>query len=576
MKKVVLNRTFIVLMWLLLLVGAGLRCHKLFQMPGGLLNCNAIDLNIALKAFSEKNFPLFVPLGNLDIREGLHSYIQHLLPPLADKLLDSHKLYALLLVFLCALLLFYMVKLTFDKETAFYSNIMLLLSFWHIYPSRILGNHNGVVLLILLSSLVFLKILKLTETQQFKDNKNILFRWLTLILFINVIGFFYFASFRIVILTQLIVALLLHKRCRIAILTTSTTFALGIASVSIISIFNGLSLQSVIDRGSRYLSQNPDFNPFLNIGYSILMPIVKAPADLFNMNSTSFSPDCISQSFFDASPLLISGFSYTGFYLLGLIIVLYKTWLWLINDRKLSNVNIYLIYGSIFYLLFVLIIGIAGPSYTRLLPLSLVTAVICGIGIKNVLYFIKNIDHKFLSPLAVLLFITALSAIPLETFHLIKRANKSDAVVTWFNKKTVDMLERIKVNKAYNKRLKYVICPHNIQVCKFYAHSIPNLIPVRTIHEIKSHVAVINGFENKKDKKNKKKEKVHILWPDYNPYAANYIRKPNQTVFHPNLNSEFIYKFDVNIVAKSFSIAGKQEINDYKGQKLFNIITVRL
>ena len=69
---------------------------------------------------------------------------------------------------------------------------------------------------------------------------------------------------------------------------------------------------------------------------------------------------------------------------------------------------------------------------------------------------------------------------------------------------------------------------------------------------------------------------MYLLWPEYFPYTANFIANPNELITNPNLNSEFIYRFDINIISKSLNIAGMQNIKDYKGDTVYHIVTLRL
>jgi len=196
MKKTALNKILLSSLLILFLAGIGLRCYKLFNMPGGMLNCNGTDLNIAFQAFHQNNYPLYVFLSSNQVREALHGYIQHLLPVLGANQINSQKIYAFILSIVCILLLFYLIKLSLGLETAFISTIMILFNFWHLYSSRILASFNGVIFFILISTIVFLKILALLEKGQTENLK----RWLFLIILINILGFFYYVSFRIVVL----------------------------------------------------------------------------------------------------------------------------------------------------------------------------------------------------------------------------------------------------------------------------------------------------------------------------------------------------------------------------------------
>ena len=371
-------------------------------------------------------------------------------------------------------------------------------------------------------------------------------------------------KFSIVVLTQLLVAILWYKKGYLNLKTLFGTISVSALAILLIFITNDIPLRSLWGRGLRHFPLLSDFKILTNIGYSILMPLIKAPIDFYSKHSDHFSLDCVSKAFHDATPYWVLGYSYTCLYLWGIFTLAKKTWIWWYKNRNLNYINKYLIYGITFSIFYVIIIGIAGPSYARLLPFSIIISIITGLGINNLIHFIKKTKSSYQATTSLILLLTALFLIPYETYFLINKVQNNEATATWFNRNTISMFEKINSNKAYYKKTKYVICPHNMEICKLYSREIPNMTPVHSFTEIPSY-----SFSSQHN--NKVVKKVYVFWPQYSNYADNFISHSYKSDYNQN---DYVFHFHLNKIVQSHKITGVQEIKNPKNQVVYRVISV--
>ncbi len=546
LKHITINLFFKVSLWLLIVVGTFIHFYKILDIPGGILNDEATVINYTTESFKKDRF---TPYRESPHRvETLHGIMQSILPSFTVPEINNHRIYARVLCIFTIILFFIFTNQIVGQTWAFYSTIMLWLNFWFVFYSRILCSMTGIIPLFLLSSIIFLKIIRrdiINPSTSFFKIFQFFWLWPLFLFIINIIGFFYYTSFRIVILTQFIISLLYYKKYRTTIRIILFTGLLGVMVTVAIFLITDTPLELIFLRGNWNIKSLTERNILANLFYSLLVPLIKPPIS-YSYFSKAFMGDSTSYSFYTVTNYFILGTVYSFFYLIGLLSTI-KNFFMVLRPKKYLKLSLLpTIYIILLFLFLLLIIGIAGPSYGRLLPWCLGTSILAGYGLQVIYQKIDIINIQWLKRSCVFLLVGILILIPIQTFNLLANAEHSPVIALRFNKYPVLMFEALQSDKSWQNKTKFVFCPHNYTLCKYYSHKISNLLPVRHYLDIKQTIKFIP------DSSTFLKEKIYLLWPyapDYNDYIFANMFKP---LF--NLNYEL---HDLN---RHFNIEANEKI----------------
>ncbi len=452
----------------LILAGIGLRFYKVGSIPGGVLDDEAAVINYTERSFSEKKWTPY--WQNQATAETLHGVLQSFLPCFTEPFFDSYKYWASFFNIILLALFGFGIYYFHSLRLALWSVAFLSLNYWHIFYSRISGTTTGVVFLVLLSSLLFIFILR-------KPSRLTLAKWGLVALFmVNLVGFFYYTSFRVVILAQFLVLILWYRRLEFSWPIILTTLITGLGTILLIYYYTETPINYLWGRGTFNVTNLNEPNPLLNIWYSLILPFWKPPV-VFSYPSSHFMGDPISYAFYYGSSFFILGSTFTYFLFIGVLRFIKKT--------QFSELSINLKYLLLLFVLFILIIGYAGPSFSRLLPLVLIFSILGGMGAIFIYDLLKIKGSKFSKVLRVSMTLLLFATLPLlSAFRLAVMPNEQ-VVHFWFNNKSVQSLDIIAANSHYHLLKKYIVCPTNMELCRFYAKRIPNLKPLSYYGQIK-------------------------------------------------------------------------------------------
>ncbi len=595
-SKQVRSNLYLLVIGVLLLAGVSLRVYKLYDIPGGMLTDEPNIFNHSIKAFKSRNWPLYMSTDQRQehstdhvdqeqeqgqeqenehrhhrhIVSALHGYIQHLLPKFTTMEIDSYKVYGLLLSLFIILLVYLSARLVFDYKLSLLITAMFSLNYWHIYASRTLGTHHGVVFLIILSSYTFIRVLdwaKQKDTGKLGPGLGFLF-------ILNLFGFFYFTSFAVVILTQLIIVSILHKQYNLPKSLIMAVVLLGIMCFIAVHLVSGTSFKSVYSIGSWHMPDKTLWGYLTRIGYSVLLPIFKPPLEFYSITNGNFKGDCVSYSFYASTGYLILGLVYSILCVGGLVLSFIDLRQWYKNWKIEKSINLPVFYSTIFYFLFVIIVGTVGPSYAKLLPISILTAFLAGYALNALIISIKQIKYPWLTNISYILVLLVILLIPYESYRSLIRAEQSDVVALWYNKHTVKMLEKVRTNPGgYAQKKKFAYCPVNYQLCKYYTNFIPNLTVIHTLYEVQEYIRNHRqnltskaqqeyAKGNKKAFKNMPRESFWLLWPAYPPRDKHFL-PPN----------EIELDFNVYTFPHSMRLISADKVYD-QGELIFRLVTL--
>jgi len=477
--------------------------------------------------------------------EAMHGLIQYILPVFTKSTIDSHRIYAFIFSLILLLIFFLTTKNLLDSSKfSVWATSFLVLNFWNIFFSRIFCTITCVLIFIIVSNYLFIKVIT-------KPSRKLLL----LLILTNILGFLYFTSFRIILLHQLLLFFVfghnLKNPYRTLILSIGScvVFIMGLLWIS------DTPISQIISRGiSDYSRVKAD--TLANIFYSVFLPFIKPPT-WYSHYSEKFMGSDMTYALYGTSSFLVLGYVQT-ICLLGGIILGIKSWItafksrqffsnfeWQ-NPRNMSKISILSL-----AILFTLTVGIAGPSYGRLLPLVLFYSFV------QAFFVLKTFDYfnskgLQLKRWGTAIFSLFLICMPIEGYLAIQKMESNNTVGVSFHKNTVKMLEKLKTENRPNSPVIYVYCAVSYYVCKYYQSSIPNLKIFTSNINLKTLKYTEKGNE------------IKLLWPQYPPYKASYFSRQTSVPLHLDKRD---FKRQYNVV----------DIQDYleNGQKVYSEIKLQ-
>lgn len=493
-----------------MLAGLYLRSFKLLSVPGGMLDDEAMVFDYSEKNFQSGKFKLYSP--EYPHIEMLHGTIDHLLPKLSENRTTNQRAYAYIFGLLF-FIFFFLIILSHSGSVllACLTTTLLLYNFWHFYYSRIFCTVTVVLLPWLLSSYLFINLKKANY-----------FIWLLGL--VNVIAFFYYTSFRIIIIAQVIT--IFGFRHALGLSYKTIFIGLGCCLLAVLSAFfaTDTNFSHLVTRGfSNYSPVTPQV--LLNIGFSFLLPFKKPPID-YSYYSDHFMGDPISYAFYDVTTSLILGWAGTFFYLWGLLVLIKKI------PHLVRSQPVVFYYILTVFCLTAAIIGIAGPSFSRLLPLTLIIAIISGYGIYCLLHYQGTYSTWLRAAVAIPLLL-----LPAETQRGIQRIEKSPINHLMFHHHAYAMLEYLKKERAGETF--FIFCMDMPDLCAYYQKYLPHAQIFYLPSQLLEHLG-----SNKKPS---------VFWALYPQYPPHFFAK--QFVFPLNLvlpDPRFAVKYHPHQTNKQF------------------------
>ncbi len=527
----------IILFAVLLLAGLVIRTYQIYNIPGGILNDEAVIMDNIKDAIEKDEItPYKKTYPHI---ENQHSLIQYFLPQLIDNEFDSYKIYALMSSLLLIVLFFIFIQIL-SKSTflAMISTVFLLNNFWHIFYSRIFCTVSGILIYMTLSTFLFL---------QYLVNKRE--HWLlVLLIVVNIGGFFYYTSFRVLLFHQIIILLLFQKKARIPLKTIIVAFVSFIVCIGFILWVTDTSLNTMILRGT------PNFTriqaqPLSNIFYSLFLPFVKPPIQ-YSYYSDYFMGDPISYAFYFITDHFILGLAATIFLLVGIIGGFQKIYRMVKNELLLTIQQLPFVHFVSLTLFISIIVGIAGPSYSRLLPLSVSCAMIGAFGFVICLKYALKISRKiFLYP-ALIILVGLLLMLPVESANQLVAVESNSMASLIFHKNTTQLLNLMDKNQDYHAKNKYIFCPESFYICRYYLRKVPNL---NLFLEPAISPWIISNLT----------QPLYIYWPKFPPYKSYYLKKRISFSLHFNHDS-FLRDYSSKSIKKINKVMKEGKIIAYE------------
>jgi len=528
---------------LLLLSGIGLRAFKLDTIPGGMLSDEALVISSTTRAIEENKIHIYHK--DHPHAESMHGLIQYILPVFTKSTIDSHRIYAFIFSLILLLVFFLTTKhLLESSRFSIWATSFLVLNFWNIFFSRIFCTITCVLIFIVISNYLFIKVIT-------KPNRKLLL----LLILTNILGFLYFTSFRIIILHQFLLFFVFGHNFKHPYRTLITSIGFCIVFLMGLMWISDTPISQIISRGiSDYSRVKAD--TLTNIFYSVFLPIVKPPI-WYSYYSEKFMGSDMTYALYGASSFFVLGYVQT-ICLFGGIILGIKSWVTTLKKERFFSSfewqhphNIAKVTTSSLAILFILIVGIAGPSYGRLLPMVLFYSFIQAFFVLKAFEYLSSKGPQ-LQRWGTTLFSLFLLFMPIESFCSLEKLETNNTVGLAFHKNTVRMLEKLKAENQPNSPVKYVYCAVSYYVCKYYQSSIPNL----KIFTSNINLKILKYTE--------KGSEIKLYWPQYPPYKTFYFSRQTSVPLH----------LDKSDFKKQFNII---EIQDYleNDQKVYSEIRLK-
>ncbi len=454
------------------------------QSPGGILNDKArIALGIKQMMDKEEFYPYYKEFPHAETMQG---FLETLIPHWTTPNIKNHKIIALLMSFITLALFFlFLHTLSPVKNWKSFAFLMMGFNYWYIFYFRFLATSSHVLLLQIVSLLFFLKYLK---------ERNL--KWVTGLALINTIGFFYYTPMRVVLLLEFTFLLLFFKKLQLNFRHLALGVSLTLGGIFGVLLLTQMPMEIFWNRGLGNV-QMVEPNYLTNIFYSFLMSFI-APPIQFSYYSSQFMGDPLSDAFFASIDLFPLGILYVV--LMGTGLYYHVKSVKKRNEKILDQTSqVFLLFYAIG---FTLIIGTAGPSYSRMFGIKL---------------------NSLKKPLWLVLFGFLLLTIPIGHLYQIKKWPENQLMGFILNRNLFNTLEHLHQFERDSKVNKFVICPHAKLLCDYYAESIPRLTSVVSIPNIESLIR-----DNQKQN-----EESLVYWPVFEKHPTYYLE--NQLPFTVNI-----------------------------------------
>ncbi len=445
----------------------GLRSWNLAEIPGGVLDDDVRGLSYQKHAYKKHNYQLYRTRHNFV--ESLHCMFQGILPQFPKTELENSPYHGYVL----SILVFLLWVLLLHKNSSSHLFTCLVVVFlvfnnWHFFYSRIFCTATGVLFFMLLSSWIFLKV----------PHSSFKILWLLFLLVINLLGLIYYPSFRIFVFSQLLLGFTYRRILGVKTTTLLIILVLGFLAILGLFIATDTPLSAFWYRSLSKIGVVKT-NYLLNIWYSLIIPIIK-PSVLYSKFSEVFIGDPISYAFYATSEKLIVGLTSTFFYLVGVLICIFNSFRFIKSGKTISVDNFPVLYATVSFLLFTLIVGLAGPSFSRLLPLTLSSSLLCGVGFRFCLdqsrFFTKRVRVAL-----QLVLIISLVAMPVHAFDWLSKIPDNNIVRMFFLSNEKKLMDKLKEDPIYQKQHKFIYNLNFPYLCSYYQNIIPNMTCMFTL-----------------------------------------------------------------------------------------------